>query len=42
MGFYNGNTYGFVSELNALQRDILAVLEVPLNYYNYRYLFDSS
>ena len=38
----DGNTYGFVSELNALQRDILAVLEVPLNYYDYRYLFDSS
>ena len=37
-----GNTYGFVSELNALQRDILSVLEVPLNYYEYQYLFDSS
>jgi transposase len=38
----DGNTYGFVSELNALQRDILSVLEVPLHYYDYRYLFDSS
>jgi hypothetical protein len=28
----DGNTYGFVSELNTLQRDILSVLEVPLNY----------
>jgi hypothetical protein len=36
------NTYGFVSELNTLQRDILSVLEVPLNYYEYQYLFDSS
>jgi transposase len=38
----DGNTYGFVSELNTLQQDILAVLEVPLYYYDYRYLFDSS
>ena len=38
----DGNTYGFVSELNTLQRDILSVLEVPLNYYDYQYLFDSS
>ena len=38
----DGNTYGFVSELNALQRNILSVLEVPLNYYEYQYLFDSS
>jgi transposase len=38
----NGNTYGFVSELNALQRDILSVLEIPIHYYDYRYLFDSS
>ena len=38
----DGNTYGFVSELNTLQRDILSVLEVPLDYYEYQYLFDSS
>ena len=38
----DGNTYGFVSELNMLQRDILSVLEVPLNYYDYQFLFDSS
>ena len=38
----DGNTYGFVSELNTLQHDILAVLEVPIYYYDYRYLFDSS
>jgi transposase len=37
-----GNTYGFVSELNTLQHDILSLLEVPLNYYDYQYLFDSS
>jgi transposase len=38
----DGKTYGFVSELNSLQRDILTVLEVPLYYYDYQYLFDSS
>lgn len=38
----DGNTYGFVSELNALQRDILSVLEVPVHYYDYQFLFDSS
>ena len=38
----DGYTYGFVSELNKLQRDILSVLEVPLNYYDYQFLFDSS
>ena len=38
----DGNTYGFVSELNALQRDILSVLEVPFYYYEYQFLFDSS
>ena len=38
----DGKTYGFVSELNALQQDILPVLEVPLHCYDYQYLFDSS
>jgi len=38
----DGNTYGFISELNALQRDILSVLEVPIHYYDYQFLFDSS
>ena len=38
----DGNAYGFVSELNALQRDILSVLEVPVHYYDYQFLFDSS
>lgn len=38
----DGNTYGFVSELNPLQHDILSVLEVPIHYYDYRFLFDSS
>ena len=38
----DGNIYGFVSELNDLQRDILSVLGVPVYYYDYQFLFDSS
>ena len=33
---------GDLHGLNTLQQDILAVLEVPIYYYDYRYLFDSS
>lgn len=38
----DGNHYGFVSELNDLQKDILAILDVPLHYYEYRHLIDSG
>ncbi len=38
----DGNSYGFVSKLNKLQRDILSILGVPIQYYDYQYLFDSS
>jgi transposase len=38
----DGNHYGFVSELTALQQDILSILEVPNVCYSYGYLFDSS
>jgi transposase len=38
----DGNTYGFVSELNALQRDILAILQVPTECFSYQYLFDTQ
>ncbi len=42
----DGQTCGFVSELNTLQRDILNILDVPLyyyyDYYDYQYLYDSS
>jgi len=38
----DGDTYGFVSELNPLQRDILSLLEVPLEFYDYRLFADSS
>jgi hypothetical protein len=31
-----------VSELNTLQRDIMNILDVPLYYYDYQYLYDSS
>jgi transposase len=38
----DGNNYGFISELTALQKDILAILEVPEECYTYGYLFNSS
>jgi transposase len=38
----DGNTYGFVSELTPLQQDILSILEVPEECYDYQYLFDTS
>jgi transposase len=38
----DGQTYGFISELKPLQRDILSILQVPLRWYDYAFLFDSS
>lgn len=38
----DGNCYGFVSALTDLQRDILAVLGVPPEYYTYEYLFAAA
>ena len=38
----DGNTYGFVTELNELQKDILSILGVPTHYYKYQYLFDTT
>ena len=38
----DGKNYGFVSELNDLQKDILSILNVPLYYYDYQHLTDSS
>lgn len=38
----DGRIYGFVSELNRLQADILSILQVPTYYYDYDFLFDSS
>jgi transposase len=35
----DGKLYGFVSELNRLQKDILGILEVPETSYSYEYLF---
>jgi len=37
-----GQAYGFVSELTQLQRDILSILEIPLQYYSYEFLFNSA
>ncbi len=36
-----GQVAGFVSELNPLQKDILYILDVPLEYYSYEYLFNT-
>ena len=38
----DGKTYGFISELNPLQRDILSVLQVSLCWYDYNFLFEST
>jgi transposase len=38
----DGNNYGFVSELNELQKDILSILNIPICYYDYQYLIDSG
>lgn len=38
----DGQSYHFVSELNDLQRDILSILQIPLCWYEYNFLFDSS
>ena len=38
----DGNTYGFVSELSELQKDILEILEVSFECFTYGYFFDTS
>ena len=38
----DGNSCSFVSELNELQEDILAILEVPRHYYECQHLIDST
>jgi transposase len=38
----DGNTYGFVSELNELQKDILSILQIPNEVFTYKFLFDTS
>jgi transposase len=38
----DGNTYGFVTELSELQKDILSILGVPTYYYKYQYLFNTT
>lgn len=38
----DGHTYGFVTALNELQKDILSILGVPDYYYTYQYLFNTT
>jgi transposase len=38
----DGKTCGFVSELTPLQKDILEIMEVPIDFFSYEYLFDTS
>lgn len=38
----DGQTYCFISELTQLQREILSILEVPVCWYDYEFLFNSS
>ncbi len=38
----DGQTYGFVSQLSHVQKEILSILEVPTDCYSYQYLYDSS
>ena len=37
-----GKTHKFVSELTKIQKDILTILEIPIHYYNYDFLFNST
>ena len=38
----DGNISGFISDLNPLQKDILSILEVPMECYSYEHMFDTS
>jgi transposase len=38
----DGQTYGFISELKPLQREILSILQVPFCWYDYSFLCNSS
>jgi transposase len=42
MALPDGRSCGFVSELTPLQRDILKILEVPVRFFSYDYLFDTG
>jgi len=37
-----GEIAGFVSELNPLQKNILDILEIPVECYTYEYLFNTD
>jgi transposase len=38
----DGNPYGFISELTEVQKDILSILEVPIDCFSYEYIFDTG
>jgi transposase len=38
----SGQTYGFVSKLTDIQKDILSILGVPQHYFNYAFLYNST
>ncbi|MFZ2809318.1 MAG: hypothetical protein WAZ60_23280 [Desulfosalsimonadaceae bacterium] len=38
----SGQTFGFVSKLTVIQKDILAVLGIPQHYFNYAFLCNST
>ncbi len=38
----DGRTYGFVSELTPLRKDILAIMDVPLKCFSYERLFETA
>jgi transposase len=38
----DGSLHGFISQLTASQKDILTILEVPSDYFTYKFLFDST
>jgi transposase len=38
----SGESFGFISKLTDIQKDILSVLGIPQNYFNYAFLFNST
>jgi transposase len=38
----NNKSFGFVSKLTTIQQNILEILGIPLYYYSYEYLFNST
>jgi transposase len=38
----DGKSYGFISELNDLQKDIISLLDIPEECFSYEYIFNAS